>query len=226
MRAAKQISNREGKGADGMLYRILASLMLVAAFGLAPVAAQKSSQKQSEGGGLKGRVRVAAGTSAGVSVTLRQNEREVAQTVTNSKGEFELRGIAPGLYGLTFRKAGLSTGRMEGVEVRAGKVRTLDKLFMTIDEGSIAHLRGSVFDERGLSLGNVEIELALILPDGSLKKLEERVASGLGNFAFQLSPEPARYRVTAKAEGRQTATQDVTIDSAAIFRVALTLNPK
>lgn len=209
-----------------MIFKVLTGLMLALTFGLAPVAAQKISQKQSEGGALRGRVRVAAGTSANVSVTLRQNDREVAQTVTNGKGEFELRGIAPGMYGLTFRKAGLSTGRMEDVEVRAGKTRTLDKLFMTVDEGSIAHLRGSVFDERGMSLGGVQIELALVLPDGSLKKLEERMASGLGNFAFQLSPEPARYRVTAKAEGRQTATEDVVIDSAAIFRVALTLNPK
>ena len=58
---------------------------------------------------------------------------------------------------------------------------------------------------------------------GSLKKLDSRVTNGLGQFAFRMTPEPARYRVTAKADGMEPATAEVSVDSAAIFRVGLTL---
>ena len=58
-------------------------------------------------------------------------------------------------------KAGLSVGTIENVEVKAGKTRSLgDRLVLAIDEGSIAFIRGSVFNEDGRSVPNVRIELA------------------------------------------------------------------
>ncbi len=185
------------------------------------------AQDERSTGGIKGKVRVDDGaTASGVSVSARHGEQEVAHTTTNGKGEFEFRGLKPGTYGLTFRKTGLSVGRMENVEVRAGKIKSLnDRLFLPIDEGSIAFLRGSVFDQSGKSFRGATIELALIQPDGTLKKLTSRVSNDTGAFAFRLTPTTARYRVTAKADGMQTASEDVEIDGAANFRVALTLNP-
>ena len=191
-------------------------------------AAQKQSKKQEPTtGGIAGRVKVPSGQSAsGISVQIRRGDEEVARTETNSKGEFEVRGLAPGRYGMTLRKPGLEIGRTEDLEVRAGKTLSLKgNLFLGIDEGSIAHLRGSVFTAEGRGVGGARVELARIEEDGSLKKIDDRVANGYGMFAFRLPPTRARYRVTAKADGMQTGSQEVEIDGAAIFRVAVTLNP-
>jgi hypothetical protein len=190
-------------------------------------AQKKPKKQQATTGDITGRVRVDTGMSAeGVSVKLRQGDSEVAETTTNSKGDFEFRGVAPGSYGLTLRKAGLQVGRMENVEVRAGKTVSLkDHLFLPVDEGSIVFIKGSVFNADGRSLGGVRIELARVEPDGSLKKIEGGVTNAYGQFSFRLRPARARYRLTAKAEGMAEATEDVEVEGAAIYRAALNLQP-
>jgi hypothetical protein len=203
------------------------TVFLSAAFAftlLTVAAAQKTAPTT---GGIHGHVRVDGGANpSDINVTVRQGDREVASTKTTAKGDFEVRGLAPGSYGLTLKKAGLQVGRMEGVEVRAGKTVSLkDHLFLAVDEGSIAHLRGSVFDEAGRSLRGAKVVIARLLPDGSLKKLDDRVVNSTGSFAFRLPPDAARYRLTAKADGMGASTTDVDIDGAAIYRVALTLVP-
>jgi hypothetical protein len=211
--------------------RLKITLTLAAlALSLAAVgaAAQKKSRKpEPTTGGIAGRVKVDSGaTPAGVSVTVRQGDTEVTRTTTNARGEFEVQGLAPGAYGLTLRKPGLQVGRMEDVEVRAGKTVSLkNHLFLPVDEGSIAHLRGSVFTAEGRGVGGARVELARVEEDGSVKKIDDRVANNYGMFAFRLPPSRARYRVTAKADGMQAGTQEVEIDGAAIFRVAVTLAP-
>jgi hypothetical protein len=177
-------------------------------------------------GSIKGRVRVEAGKPSDVAVIVRQGEREITQSATNSKGEFIVSGLQPGVYSVTFRKPGLSVGTINDVEVRAGKVRTLgDRLILTVDEGSIAFLRGSVFDPAGRSVPGAKVELARVESDGSLKKLSDRVTTETGQFVFRLPPDKAQYRVTVKADGAQTATKDVEIDDAVVYRVAVTLEP-
>ena len=95
-------------------------------------------------GGIKGKVRVEVGSPNGVTVILRRGEKELSQTTTDKDGDFVISRLTPGIYGLTFRKPGLSVGTIEDVEVKAGKVRTLgDRLVMTIDDGSIAFIKGS-----------------------------------------------------------------------------------
>jgi hypothetical protein len=208
------------------IYVTLAALMLSLASGAS--ADQKKSKKPAPTtGGITGRVRVDSGaTPSEISVTVRRGDDEVSKTTTDARGNFEVQGLAPGSYGLTLRKAGLQVGRMENVEVRAGKTVSLKShLFLPVDEGSIAHLRGSVFTAEGRGVGGARVELARIESDGSLKKIDDRVANGYGMFAFRLPPGHARYRVTAKADGMQTGTQEVEIDGAAIFRVAVTLTP-
>ncbi|HEX5707214.1 MAG TPA: carboxypeptidase-like regulatory domain-containing protein [Pyrinomonadaceae bacterium] len=192
-------------------------------------ARQKSvrSSERDATGGVKGRVKVETGTPSDVQVVVRQDEREVRRATTDAKGGFEVTGLAPGLYGLTFRKPGLSVGTIERVEVKAGRVRSLgDNLYMKVDEGTLALLKGSVFDANGKSFKGARVELALVMPDGTLKKVGGRVSSlETGSFLFRLTPEAARYRVTARADGMETATQDIEIEGAAVFRVALTLTP-
>jgi hypothetical protein len=206
------------------IFLTLLALVLGADASAAPQKKQKKPDPTT--GGIVGRVRVPSGQSAaGISVSVRRGDEEVAQTTTNSKGEFELQGLAPGRYGMTLRKLGLEVGRTEDLEVRAGKTLSLkSNLFLGVDEGSIAHLRGSVFTSEGRGVGGAKVELARIEENGSLRKLDDRVANGYGMFAFRLPPGRARYRVTAKANGMEGA-QDVEIDGAAIFRVAVTLGP-
>ena len=211
------------------LGRKILSLSLASLFALSASAApaeKKSKKPEPTTGGISGRVRVETGSPANVSVVVRRGDEEVAQTSTNGKGDFEVQGLAPGSYGLTLRKAGLQVGRREGVEVRAGKtVSFKDGLYLPVDEGAIAHIRGSVFTAAGHSFYGARVELARVEADGSVKKLDSRVSNSAGQFAFKLTPERARYRVTAKADGVGPVTQEVEIDGAAIYRVALSLVP-
>lgn len=189
------------------------------------VTATASDKMASDKGKIKGKVRVENGaTPAGVTVIARRGEQEEARATTNRKGDFELQNLAPGIYTLTFRKPGLSVGTIEKVEVFAGKVRSLsDRLIMTTDEGTLAFLRGSVFSPNGLSARGVQVELSHADADG--KRIDARVTDETGSFVFRLSPEKARYRVSVKADGKELATQNVEIDGAYVYRVALTLPP-
>jgi hypothetical protein len=178
-------------------------------------------------GAIKGKVRVETGTPGGVTVIVRRGQTEVSRSTTEKNGDFVVSRLAPGVYGLTFRKPGLSIGTIEDVEVKTGKTRSLgDRLILTIDEGSIAFLSGSVFGADGRSVPNAKVELFSIQPDGSTKKIDGRITTETGSFKFRLPPDPAKYRVSVKREGAEAVTKDVEIDGAAVYRVALSLPPK
>ena len=191
------------------------------------VAGVSAAQKQDKTlGAIKGKVRVETGTPGGVTVVVRRGETEVTRSTTGKSGEFLVSRLTPGIYGLTFRKTGLSIGSIEDVEVKAGKTRSLgDRLILTIDEGSIAFLSGSVFNADGRSVPNAKVELSVILEDGSTKKIDGRVTTETGSFKFRLGPEAAKYRVSVKTDGAPV-TKDVEVDGAAVYRVALSLPPK
>jgi carboxypeptidase family protein len=186
------------------------------------------AQKQDKTvGAIKGKVRVETGTPGGVTVVVRRGETEVTRSTTDKSGEFLVSRLTPGTYGLTFRKPGLSIGSIEDVEVKAGKTRSLgDRLILTIDEGSIAFLSGSVFTADGRSVPNAKVDLSLIQQDGSTKKIDGRITTETGSFKFRLGPEAAKYRVSVKTNGGEPVTKDVEIDGAAVYRVALSLPPK
>ena len=178
-------------------------------------------------GAIKGRVRVETGTPAGVTVVVRRGEKEVTRSTTDKGGEFLVSRLTPGIYGVTFRKPGLSIGSLEDIEVKAGKTRSLgDRLILTIDEGSIAFLSGSVFDAAGRSVPNAKVELFRVQEDGTTKKIDGRVTTETGSFKFRLSPEPAKYRVSVKANGAEAVSKDQEIDGAAVYHVALSLPAK
>jgi len=177
-------------------------------------------------GAIKGKVRVEQGSPGGVAVILLQGDREVTRAATDRKGEFTIAHVTPGVYSLKFRKPGLSVGTIEPLDVKAGKTRALgDRLVLSIDEGSIAFLRGSVFTESGRSVPGVRVDLVKVIDENSVQKIDARVTGETGEFVFRLSPETAKYRVTVKADGAQLASKDVEVDSAAVYRVALTLKP-
>ena len=198
----------------------LLALILVAA------GVSVAQNKDKSFGAIKGKVRVETGTPGGVTVVVRRGETEVTRSTTDKGGEFLVSRLMPGIYGLTFRKTGLSIGTIEDVEVKAGKTRSLgDRLILTIDEGSIAFLSGSVFNADGRSVANAKVELSRILEDGTTKKIDGRITTETGSFKFRLGPEPAKYRVSVKTDG-PPVTKDVEIDGAAVYRVALSLPPK
>ena len=187
----------------------------------------KQQGKDKTLGAIKGKVRVETGTPGDITVVVRRGETEVTRATTQKNGEFVVSGLTPGRYGLTFRKPGLSIGSMEDIEVVAGKTRSLgDRLILTIDEGSIAFLSGSVFSADGRSVPNAKVELARIQEDGSAKKIDGRVTTETGSFKFRLSPEPGKYRVSVKPSNGEPVTKDVEVDGAAVYRVALSLPPK
>lgn len=199
--------------------RSLLILLGILVFAVAQVVAQDKST-----GGIKGKVRVEIGSAAGVTVVIRQGEREIGRLVTDKNGEFSVKRLQPGLYGVTLRKPGLSVGTIENIEIKAGKTRSLgDRLILTIDEGSIAFIRGSVFDPAGRSAPNVRVELARIEADGGLKKIDGRITNETGSFVFRLTPDLAKYRITAKAKDSESVSKDVEVDGAAVYRVALSL---
>ena len=199
---------------ERLMLASLATLLLATA-----AAAQDHST-----GGIKGKVRVETGGPAGVTVVIRQGEREVNRVATDKSGAFVIQRLPPGRYALTFRKPGLSVGTIENVEVKGGKTRSLgDRLILTIDEGSIAFIRGSVFNQEGRSIAGAKVELARIQEDGSAKKIDGRVTNETGSFVFRLTPEPAKYRVTVKPNGAEPVSKDVEVDGAAVYRVALSV---
>lgn len=177
-------------------------------------------------GVLKGKVQVEQGSPSGVSVILLQGEQEVTRASTDKRGEFAISHVTPGIYSVKFRKAGLTVGTIDGLEIKAGKTRALSHgVVLSVDDGSIAFLRGSVFTEAGHSIPGVRVELARIVSESSMQKLDSRVTGETGEFVFRLPPDAAKYRVTVKADGAQPASKDVEVDSAAVYRVSLTLKP-
>lgn len=178
-------------------------------------------------GGIKGKVRVETGTPDDVEVTARRGQDEVAHARTDNKGDFQITNLAPGFYSLTFRKPGLAVGAIERIEVIAGKIRSIgSRLILSVDQGSIAFLRGSVFDETGHIVAGAQVELARIEPNGTLKKIGEQFSSAeMGEFVFRLPPSQAKYRVTVKVQGADPVSKEVEIDGAAVYRVALKVKP-
>jgi hypothetical protein len=190
------------------------------------LAASLAYSQDKSTGGIKGKVRVEVGSPNGITVVIREVERELRHVSTDKNGEFTVSGLAPGLYGHTFRKPGLSFGAIENIGVKAGKMRSLgDRLVLTIDEGSIAFIRGSVFNGDGRSVPNAKVELARILEDGTAKKIDGRLTTETGSFVFRLSPEVAKYRVTLKQERAEPVSKDIEVDGAAVYRVALSMSP-
>ena len=203
------------------LIRIILCALLVAG-----VAALGAAQDKTTGA-IKGKVRVERGAASGVAVILLQDDREVARGMTDKRGDFTLSRVPPGTYSVKFRKPGLSVGTIDGVNVKAGETRPLgDRLYLTIDEGSIAFIRGSVFSEDGHSVPGVRVDLVRLVNENSVQKLDSRMTGETGEFVFRVPPDAGKYRVILKADGVEPAAKDVEVEMAAVYRVALSYKKK
>jgi hypothetical protein len=202
--------------------RIILNLLAMCTF-----LAASSVFAQDRPGAIKGKVRVVVGSPDGVSVTVNRGDREVGRAITDKNGEFKVSQLAAGRYSATFRKPGLSVGTINDIEVRSGQTRSLgDRLVLTIDEGSIAFIRGAVFNQEDRSAPGIRIELARIADDGTVRKIDGAVTNETGSFVFRLMPDLGKYRITAKPGNGDPVSKDVEIDGAAVYRVALSIKPR
>lgn len=176
-------------------------------------------------GSAKGTVKSVEGKGvSGVAVEVKQNGKTVANGRTDNKGNFSIVGLKPNVYVFVFTKTGLSEGVSKPLEIKAGTVTTLKRLILTVDQGSLAIIRGSVFDHDGRIARNVKVEILRVTGDGT-KRIGERFTDINGEFGFRLPPEPARYRFVVKPEDGAPTNKDLDVDGAEVYRFAVSLKP-
>ncbi len=193
---------------------IISSLFLVLSAGL--VFAQST-------GGLKGKVRDTKGKSiSGVTITVRQKGEDLKSVKSDSKGEFVMEGLKPGIYNVVFERDGYGAGVLYNVEVQKKRVGDLgNRLVMSVDQGTLVIINGSVFNQFGGSIYGAKVEIERI-SDSSTIKLGSSYTSQSGEFIFRFTEKNDRFRVTATAKGI-SATKEIEVNGAAVYRLALTL---
>lgn len=199
--------------------------------------ASNFSVEAQETGGIKGKVRTSKGDGvAAVIVTARQNGEDIKTATADAKGNFVLDNLKAGEYTLVFSKSGYSSGILN-VEVKKNKIRDLGgRLALSVDQGTQVIIKGTIFDQSGRSVAGVKVDIEKVLSDGTTKKIDTVYTSsggdpGLrggdgnarGDFAFRFNEGAAKYRVTASTKD-STASKEIEVSSAAIYRLALTLN--
>lgn len=233
--------NTERKRVSGRTKRIsfsfrsalsAASLLVLFVLSCAFVVAQET-------GGVKGRVRTAKGDGiASATVTARQNGEDVKSAASDAKGNFVLENLKPGNYNIVFNKSGYSSGVLYNVEVKKKKTSDLGgRLILTVDQGTQVIIKGTVFDQAGRSIAGAKVDIEKILSDGSTQKINSGYTSSgsdpgirggdgnaRGEFTFRFGEGAAKYRVTASVKDA-TASKIIEVDNAAIYRLAITLNP-
>lgn len=198
----------------------ICTITVIVLFSLAVMAQDKTT------GGVKGTVRNNEGDKiAGVSVAARQNDKDVRIVKTDGKGEFVLNGLTPGVYRFVFNKDGLSESMTGDVSIKGGNISTLKRLVMFVDQGTLALIRGSIFDTDGRIVRGAKIEVVRV-SGGNLRNMGEKFSDNNGEFSFRFPSEAARYRFTVSISGAETATKDLDVDGAEVYRFAVSLKAK
>jgi uncharacterized surface anchored protein len=193
--------------------------LLIIAFSVSVTAQDKKT------GGVRGKVRLTNGDSiSNVQIEAQQDEKSIASTKTDRKGDFQLAGLKPGVYNFVFTKEGLSQGTLPRVEVKAGEILKLTKLVMAVDQGRLAIVRGSVFDHNDRTVSGAKIEIFDL--SNNAKKVSQIFSSQSGEFTFRLPPASARYRVAVTIDGAERGSKEIEINGAQIYQVAVSLKPK
>lgn len=174
--------------------------------------------------GVKGKIRSQNGNGIpNASVTARQDGKDIKSVRANAKGDFELPGLKPGVYSVIFDADGYQLGLLQGVEVKSGMRDLGGNLILREDQGNQVLVNGSVFFKEGTSLGGAKVEIARINADGSTKKLTSVYTSIQGEFTFRQPQGSQKLRFTIKYKGAE-AVKELDVDTAAIYRFAVTLD--
>ena len=174
-------------------------------------------------GGLKGKVRDTKGKAiSGATITVRQKGEDLKTVKSDSKGEFVMEGLKTGIYNVVFEKEGFGTGILYNVQVEKNKTGNLgNRLVMRVDQGTLVIINGSVFNQFGGSIYGAKVEVERIT--GSMtKNVGSSYTSQSGEFIFRFPEKADRFRVTATAKG-VSASKEVEVNGAAVYRLALTL---
>lgn len=176
-------------------------------------------------GAVKGKIRTLNGEGiAGATVTARQGGQDIKSAKSGSKGDFLLSGLEGGTYNVVFDAPGYSTGIKYSVEIEPNKTKNLgDRLMLQVDRGSLVVVQGAVFFKDGTSVTGAEVVIARVNSDGSSKKIAASMTNIYGEFGFRQPEGAAKYRVTAKYKN-STASKEIDVDSAAVYRLAISLD--
>lgn len=200
------------------IFRNIAFFVLFLAFSGLTISAQET-------GGAKGKVRNAKGDGlSGATITARLQDKEVKSVKSDAKGNFEITGLAPGIYNFVFEKSGYGSGIKYNIEVKKKSVVNLgDNLALIVDQGTLVLINGSVYNQDGRSITGAKIEIERVNSDGSTKKLGSGYTNVSGEFTFRQPEGTANFRVTASIKG-VTGSKEISVDSAGVYRLAITLN--
>ncbi len=175
-------------------------------------------------GGVKGTVRTPDGEKLdNVSVTARLDGKDLKSTKTDEKGRFRIDGLKPATYNLVFEKEGYALGIMYNVLIRAKKVNNVkNRAVLTVDQGTLIIIAGSVFDQFGRSVYGAKVEIEAKNKDGGYETVGESYTSQSGEFIFRFRPGITEYKITAKVKDVE-ASETISVDSPSIYRTAITL---
>lgn len=179
---------------------------------------------QSEGA-VKGKVRNLRGDNiAGATVTARRDTKDIKSVKSSGDGQFVLDGLDSGTYNIVFDAKGYSSGIKYSVEVKPNQTVDLgNRLILQPDQGTQVIVKGSVFYKDGTSVPAAEVKVEKINSDGSIRKLGTITTNISGEFVFRQPEGSAKFRMTVKHKNT-TASKDIEVDSAAIYRLAISLN--
>ena len=176
-------------------------------------------------GAIKGKIRTMSGANIrGATITARQDSQDIRSATSNDKGEFLLSGLTAGKYNVVVDAKGYSTGIKYGVEVKSDKTVDLgDRLIMQVDKGTLVIVRGSVFFKDGTSVTAAKVLVEEIKSDGSSRKIGTVTTNVFGEFEFRRPEGAVKYRMTASYKDSK-ATKELEVDSAAVYRLAISLD--
>lgn len=176
-------------------------------------------------GGVKGRVRTMSGSGiADATITARQDGQDIRSAKSDSKGNFALDRLEAGVYSFVFDAPGYAAGLKPNIEVKRGQTTNLgDNLRLMVDRGTLVLVQGAVFFKGGTSVTGAKVEVEKVNSDGTTQKLGTVWTNYSGEFTFKKSEGPAKLRFTAKYHDA-TASKEIDVDSAAIYRIAVSLD--
>ena len=175
-------------------------------------------------GGVKGKVRNSRGDAiSGATITARRDSNDLKTVTANGKGEFVLDGLEAGVYSFVIDAKGYAAAIRYNFEVQKGKIRSLgDNLMLFVDRGTLVIIQGSVFYKDGTSVAGAAVRIDRVEADGSVKNITTVYTNISGDFTIRRPEGKAKYRFTAKYKD-STASRELEVESAAIYRTAVSL---
>ena len=154
-------------------------------------------------------------TGGNVIVRIFSNGVLVASTVTNSKGNYLITGLAPGFYTVEASANGFATNTTE-VNVFSGQTTTANLAL----RAQVGQITGSVRDSDGNPITGINIQVKLF--DANQVLVQSILANSDGTFTF-LNVAPGTYTVTATAPGFATNSVGVTVEDGKTANITITL---